>query len=605
MKVKTDEKGLQFFMEKIIPGLFFVTFLLLILYPVHDPDVFWHLKTGEWIWQHKELPARDPFSVTVDPSIYNEPARPNAILKGYWLSQLTIYALYNLFGLYGIIIFRCLVYFGVISLLYCWMRRKGVIPIVTLFFLIPGFLVIQGFGGERPNTLSYLMALCVFYILNEHLEQRGRRLLHLPLLMWLWSFMHGGFILGEVITGLFLLRPLYRIIVGSPSRREEIFKVAICLASMLAPLLNRVAWDAPMQQMKMKGSLYAQSIIENASPFTLVRVGDYGSLVLLGFMAFLIIVVIRRFSAEQLLCGAFILGLSLCAIRYIPFFILLMTPIAAGYWTERPLFRLEGTASRRFAFAMYSTLLFSAIFMGQSALRNSAMVKGPLSIGYPADGVEFLRGVHAKGNIFNDYDWGGYLIYGLSPEMKVFIDGRGLSLLAFEKYTAVMRAAPDSARGGDPEWSKILDDFRIRIIFLPICNKQRERFLRINKILLEERQWVPVFIGKRNRDVIFARRGSENEELIKRYAIPKNRVYEEALEIMERDPARRTWRQNLEAGLINVYLGRYADAEMHFERALEQNQRLTTSALPLALEKIRKRETRIFERKELEELQTL
>jgi hypothetical protein len=42
---------------------------------------------------------------------------------------------------------------------------------------------------------------------------------------------------------------------------------------------------------------------------------------------------------------------------------------------------------------------------------------------FPARAVAFLQ-THPPGRIFNHYDWGGYLIWRLSPSTPVFIDGR-------------------------------------------------------------------------------------------------------------------------------------------------------------------------------------
>ena len=35
--------------------------------PLYDPDFYWHLKTGQWIWQNKSLPHFDPFGIPPSP----------------------------------------------------------------------------------------------------------------------------------------------------------------------------------------------------------------------------------------------------------------------------------------------------------------------------------------------------------------------------------------------------------------------------------------------------------------------------------------------------------------------------------------------------------
>lgn len=58
-----------------------------LLRPLYDPDFYWHLKTGQWIWQNKALPLIDPFGV--QPVLEPSP-RTGFILTSYWLNQLVL-----------------------------------------------------------------------------------------------------------------------------------------------------------------------------------------------------------------------------------------------------------------------------------------------------------------------------------------------------------------------------------------------------------------------------------------------------------------------------------------------------------------------------------
>ena len=48
----------------------------------------------------------------------------------------------------------------------------------------------------------------------------------------------------------------------------------------------------------------------------------------------------------------------------------------------------------------------------------------PGAIGYPVGAVDFMRAHRLHGNVLNYFDWGQYLIWHVSPECRVFIDGR-------------------------------------------------------------------------------------------------------------------------------------------------------------------------------------
>jgi hypothetical protein len=68
---------------------------------------------------------------------------------------------------------------------------------------------------------------------------------------------------------------------------------------------------------------------------------------------------------------------------------------------------------------------------------------------YPAYAVEYLRQHPQNTGMFNEYGWGGYLIWQLSPEHKVFIDGRADLYEysgVFPDYMAIISAQSDALR---------------------------------------------------------------------------------------------------------------------------------------------------------------
>ena len=67
-----------------------------------------------------------------------------------------------------------------------------------------------------------------------------------------------------------------------------------------------------------------------------------------------------------------------------------------------------------------------------------------------AAAVEFLRAHPESGAIYNDYGWGGYLIWKLYPQRKVYIDGRAdVYGDAFMEETRGRRRAAQLARAAE------------------------------------------------------------------------------------------------------------------------------------------------------------
>jgi len=93
-----------------------------------------------------------------------------------------------------------------------------------------------------------------------------------------------------------------------------------------------------------------------------------------------------------------------------------------------------------------------------------------------------LRGLPQDARMFNSYNLGGYLIWRLYPERRVFIDGRAdlYGDEIFAEYLKVWQA--------DPAWEEILNQYQVQIA---ICERQTP----LATLLLESAAWDPVYLN--------------------------------------------------------------------------------------------------------------
>lgn len=101
----------------------------------------------------------------------------------------------------------------------------------------------------------------------------------------------------------------------------------------------------------------------------------------------------------------------------------------------------------------FAVLRFCQIVKQQSAAEASH---------FPAAAITYLRAHPDSGRVFNYYDWGGYLIWKLRPDFRVYIDGRAdLYGDAFmDQFSADYGCRDDCAEGSLNRW-------RIRALLLP------------------------------------------------------------------------------------------------------------------------------------------
>jgi hypothetical protein len=85
---------------------------------------------------------------------------------------------------------------------------------------------------------------------------------------------------------------------------------------------------------------------------------------------------------------------------------------------------------------------------------------------FPAEAADFLKAHRISTPLFNTYEHGGYLIWRLWPDQRVFIDGRALSESVYEDYRRVLHnTGSDPARFTGPR-AEVLARYNIGAIVM-------------------------------------------------------------------------------------------------------------------------------------------
>ncbi|MGA2264104.1 MAG: hypothetical protein ABSH28_22055, partial [Acidobacteriota bacterium] len=159
-------------------------------------DIWWHLKTGEWIWQQHRIPRIDPFSFTAagKPWIAHE-----------WLFGLVAFLIHRTSGLAGLIGAKALIVAAAVALAPWAARSRGATAGMTLLVLTASYAIARLRLAERSELISLLLAIA-FLLVHEKSKDRRPLLLLLPALQLLWVNIHGGTaLLGWFLAGGFLL----------------------------------------------------------------------------------------------------------------------------------------------------------------------------------------------------------------------------------------------------------------------------------------------------------------------------------------------------------------------------------------------------------------
>jgi hypothetical protein len=145
---------------------------------------------------------------------------------------------------------------------------------------------------------------------------------------------------------------------------------------------------------------------------------------------------------------------------------------------------------------------------------------------YPQGAVKFLKETRIAGNMFNPLDWGGYLMWYLFPDYKVFIDGRGLREDVVVEASKIMAAIKNDLRGM-PEWKTYLEHYNVSMIVTYSVEHFSGRLIPFIPALLNDPQWNLIYADEIS--LIFAKETPENTDIIRRFQLPKEWIWHEVV----------------------------------------------------------------------------
>jgi len=417
---------------RVLYGLQWVGAVLVLaaatLIPITDADLFFHIKSGE-LFLKSGVPHADPFSFTRTGS----PWMINA-----WLSEIILNALYWNTGSAGLIIFHTLmlgIAFGTVMVFGA--RIKASPSVITA----AGALALIGTGyrySARPELFTHVL-VAVTLVIRYAYRLRGnpRVLILLPILSAVWANAHMGFINGMLIQGAFLTAAMIEALLGGGKGgpKMKVKPLALALgASVLATLLNPYTYKAWLFGKDIARDKGMRMLIEEWRPLIAQPFVGYVSLACLAALALLTLAAFYRGRRSFDLPGLILFlgfGIGSLSIRrlIVPSVLSAIVIIAVAWMQAGPLrLRRPRIHPAIPAGAVLVGLLLAAgltHWVGISPWRPT----GWRGLGidpavYPRGAAEYIAKRKPAGNMFNSMVIGGYLLWRLGPQTKVFIDGR-------------------------------------------------------------------------------------------------------------------------------------------------------------------------------------
>ena len=424
---------------------FFLIVICLGSFKIVNFDFGWHLKTGEYIYANRTIPTHDIFSYI---------AEGNRWVDSHWFFQLILYVFYALGGVNGVVLLRILVLLLTFGLLFSTIYRREYSPVSILVCLLTLFISFQRFL-LRPEILTFLFLALFFYFTERFSERPWLSICIITLCQVMWTNIHGLHVLGIVFLFLYLLGDLFQIFLHrfipiipdlEICKKEWAQKGLLFFLTCAALLFNANGKEGMLyplrifSELKTKATIFSR-VTELVSPFAVkhVQFPDpsiiYKILLLLSLLA--ILCQLKNIRLAHILPYGAFLYLSLLAIRNMPLFAIIATPVTIRNihgildfirkrWEKGRLIRWPIAAGISIILIILNILI--CFFIANNTLYQRLHYLRTFGIGesdyYPAEAVEYLKARDMAGNIFNSSDIGGYLIWKTYPQKQVSLDGR-------------------------------------------------------------------------------------------------------------------------------------------------------------------------------------
>ena len=445
-----------------IAGAAVLAICLMALQPVRSPDVWHHVGSGRFVVQNRGPASVDVFSCT---------AQGKRWLQFEWLSQLLLYGVHEAGGVSGLLLVRIVAAAGMAVFLLVAARRRGANGAASAIAVALAACVMSGRFFSRPEIFTLLL-MAAFMVSVEKLRKGKTRWFFVPaLLMAPWVNMHGAWVAGIAYLGLVCAGEtaprLLRLKKAASPRTLKFLWLALALA-MAATLVNPYGWHIWEVPFSLSRTAEVRAHIAEWKPPTLDTWLDSRNIGVFLFVGSLILAP-SAISIADALAILFFGFLAFTARRHLTLAMLVTAPIFARQLSliwDRSLLSRKPVFSRGVVRVGGTVVICAAAAL--TALGGFHLPRAGVGLDkkvYPVAAVDFLETHDLKGNLFNAYSFGNYLLYRRYPDNRVFIDGR------VDMYGSEIVKLFTRVRRANEGWQQILKDHDIEIAVLEISKR--------------------------------------------------------------------------------------------------------------------------------------
>ena len=380
------------------------------LRPLADLDVWWHIRLGEVMVQTRSLAPADVFSYTRFGTQW--PWKD-------WGTALLLYGTWSLGGLTALVLLKASMLLGTAGLQWRTLRHERALPLPVVALTVAICMSAASFRfTERGATVSLVIVAAVVWLVDRHRAGKSGLWWTVPLVV-VNANVHRGVLFVTVLLGTLAVVELVEARVlrrDRPYTRSLMVAAASGMALLATPfgiriITTTIALMGQHSPLITEWAPVEYEIVKRLSPATLV------ALPFIAMGGVLRAVESRDPWDAAIVLLAFALGLQ--SIRHLPYIALLGAAPAASGWAS---IGKAVWAGRLRTVLSLAPALGALLYIAGRPLPPPAFGLSPAH--FPEKGVAFVQEQGLQGPMFNEFGYGGFLIFNLWPEHRVYIDGR-------------------------------------------------------------------------------------------------------------------------------------------------------------------------------------
>ncbi|MDJ0857415.1 MAG: hypothetical protein QNI88_19565 [Desulfobacterales bacterium] len=498
---------------------------------IESGDTFWQLQTGRHIVDTGSIIRQDVFTLTHD--------RPR--IEHCWLHDVLFYQLYRINGYHAICFFKGLLVAAMAFALLLAADATGASKSYALAISIPAVVLTEWAWLARPQLWSFLLFAVFLLVIERYRSKKlNNALFILVPLMILWCNLHAGAILAFPVLGAYLVGEGIDLGLKRSQLSSAAFKklmglfILIIAATVITPYGPYVIKSLFSHVLSPKTGNLGAAALRNLDwkriTFQEFPIFYYA----IGLTGFILLINWKRVAVSHLILLAGLAYMGINQGRQIVLFFFGISALLPMY-VEIAFRRLLGKMNPKPRLIVTSVGVTCLCVVISLLSMNAFEKKGLFNSGlkawqFPTQAASFVKAQTLPANIYNSYEWGGYLAWRLFPAYKVFWDARNTS-------QKTMRDGAQIANG-DSGWFEHLDRYGVQtLVILPCMLHDGRRFEIIDR-LLETTAFSLVYAD--SNALVFVRNESVSREWLRDHKLPPNRIYETILsltrEIADADP---------------------------------------------------------------------